>query len=148
MISYDVIIADIRLPDINGYELMLRLQEILDPVPLVLMTGFGYDPGHSIVKARQAGFELVLVQAVPTGSTARHGGKSRAKQESGEAIVTVAAGCTFRPASESCIVYGWHRPRFMLVLILRGAAGTYLVMPRCGLGSSIECMPRAHRAGW
>jgi hypothetical protein len=23
--------------------------------PLVLMTGFGYDPGHSIVKARQAG---------------------------------------------------------------------------------------------
>ncbi|HTQ40918.1 MAG TPA: response regulator, partial [Pirellulales bacterium] len=58
--AYDVIIADIRLPDMNGYELLLRLQEILDPVPLVLMTGFGYDPGHSIVKARQAGIELVL----------------------------------------------------------------------------------------
>ncbi len=57
---YDVIIADIRLPDMNGYELMLRLQEIIEPVPLVLMTGFGYDPGHSIVKARQAGLELVL----------------------------------------------------------------------------------------
>jgi hypothetical protein len=26
----------------------------------VLMTGFGYDPGHSIVKARQAGIDLVL----------------------------------------------------------------------------------------
>ena len=24
------------------------------------MTGFGYDPGHSIVKARQAGIALVL----------------------------------------------------------------------------------------
>ena len=24
-------------------------------MPLVLMSGFGYDPGHSIVKARQAG---------------------------------------------------------------------------------------------
>jgi PAS domain S-box-containing protein len=58
--GYDVIIADIRLPDLNGYELLLRLQEIVDPVPLVLMTGFGYDPGHSIVKARQAGLELVL----------------------------------------------------------------------------------------
>jgi two-component system, sensor histidine kinase SagS len=58
--AYDVIIADIRLPDMNGYELLLRMQEILDPVPLVLMTGFGYDPGHSIVKARQAGIELVL----------------------------------------------------------------------------------------
>jgi two-component system, sensor histidine kinase SagS len=58
--AYDVIIADIRLPDMNGYELLQRLQEILEPVPLVLMTGFGYDPGHSIVKARQAGIELVL----------------------------------------------------------------------------------------
>ncbi len=58
--SYDVIIADIRLPDMSGYQLLLRLQELLDPVPLVLMTGFGYDPGHSIVKARQAGIDLVL----------------------------------------------------------------------------------------
>lgn len=53
--AYDVIIADIRLPDISGYELLLKLQQILDFVPLVLMSGFGYDPGHSIVKARQAG---------------------------------------------------------------------------------------------
>jgi two-component system, sensor histidine kinase SagS len=53
--AYDVVIADIRLPDVNGYEFMLKLQEIIDPVPLVLMTGFGYDPGHSIVNARKAG---------------------------------------------------------------------------------------------
>ncbi|MEE8451146.1 MAG: response regulator, partial [Thermoguttaceae bacterium] len=58
--GYDVIIADIRLPDMTGYEFMIKLQEILDPVPLVLMTGFGYDPGHSIVKARQAGLKAVL----------------------------------------------------------------------------------------
>jgi len=59
-LKYDVIIADIRLPDMNGYELLLKLQEIVDPLPLVLMTGFGYDPGHSIVKARQAGLQSVL----------------------------------------------------------------------------------------
>ena len=53
--AYDVVIADVRLPDMAGHELLTKLQEILDPVPLVLMTGFGYDPGHSIVKARQAG---------------------------------------------------------------------------------------------
>lgn len=58
--DYDVIIADIRLPDMKGYDFMIRLQEIIDPVPLVLMTGFGYDPGHSIVKARQAGLQAVL----------------------------------------------------------------------------------------
>ena len=53
--SYDVIISDIRLPDFSGYQLMCRLSEIMPRVPMVLMTGFGYDPGHSIVKARQAG---------------------------------------------------------------------------------------------
>ena len=60
--GYDVIIADIRLPDISGYEFMLKLQGVMDvdPLPLVLMTGFGYDPDHSIVKARQAGLQLVL----------------------------------------------------------------------------------------
>lgn len=58
--AYDVIISDIRLPDMSGHQLLLRLQDVLDPVPLVLMTGFGYDPGHSIVKARQAGIDLVL----------------------------------------------------------------------------------------
>ncbi len=56
--NYDVVIADIRLPDMTGYELLVKLQEIIDPVPLVLMTGFGYDPGHSIVKARQARLPL------------------------------------------------------------------------------------------
>jgi CheY-like chemotaxis protein/GAF domain-containing protein len=58
--GYDVIIADIRLPDMSGYQLFLKLRDLVDPVPLVLMTGFGYDPGHSIVKARQAGIDLVL----------------------------------------------------------------------------------------
>jgi CheY-like chemotaxis protein len=57
---YDVIISDISLPDMSGYELLLKMRDLIDPVPLVLMTGFGYDPGHSIVKARQAGIELVL----------------------------------------------------------------------------------------
>ena len=58
--TYDAIIADIRLPDMSGYELLVKLQDVIGPVPLILMTGFGYDPGHSIVKARQAGVELVL----------------------------------------------------------------------------------------
>lgn len=58
--SYDVIIADIRLPDMSGYQLMVKLGEMMEKVPMVLMTGFGYDPGHSIVKARQAGLQHVL----------------------------------------------------------------------------------------
>ena len=54
-LPYHVIIADIKLPDYSGYQLMLRLQNLMSYVPIALMTGFGYDPGHSIVKARQSG---------------------------------------------------------------------------------------------
>ena len=63
--KYDVIITDIKLPDYSGYQLMLRLQKILDYVPIALMTGFGYDPGHSIVKARQAGLHRKAILYKP-----------------------------------------------------------------------------------
>jgi CheY-like chemotaxis protein len=53
--GYDVVISSIKLPDMSGYDLLVKLRTLVDPVPLVLMTGFGYDPGHTIVKARQAG---------------------------------------------------------------------------------------------
>lgn len=58
--GYDAIIADIKLPDMSGYDLLLKLHEMNETAPLILMTGFGYDPGHSIVKARQAGLKAVL----------------------------------------------------------------------------------------
>jgi two-component system, sensor histidine kinase SagS len=58
--EYDVIISDIRLPDLSGYEFLLKLQEVMCSPPLILMTGFGWDPGHSLVKARQAGLQAVL----------------------------------------------------------------------------------------
>lgn len=52
---YDAIISDIKLPDMSGYQLMLQLKEMIENPPLVLMNGYGYDGGHTIVKARQAG---------------------------------------------------------------------------------------------
>ena len=58
--EYDVMIADVRLPDMSGYEFMVKLQEFIESPPLILMTGFGWDPSHSIVKARQAGLQAVL----------------------------------------------------------------------------------------
>ena len=58
--TYDAILADIRLPDANGYEFLIEMRKLMDNVPLILMTGFGYDPGHSILKARQEGVASVL----------------------------------------------------------------------------------------
>ena len=57
---YDAVLSDIRLPDFKGYEVFNRLTQIDPHVPVILMTGYGYDPGHSIVKARQAGCKAVL----------------------------------------------------------------------------------------
>jgi len=58
--QYDAVLADIRLPDMTGYECFCRVLEYRPNVPVIFMTGFGYDPGHSIVKARQNGLQAVL----------------------------------------------------------------------------------------
>ena len=55
-----MVIADIRLPDMSGFECFHQLREIHEHLPVILMTGFGYDPSHSIVKARQMGLQSVL----------------------------------------------------------------------------------------
>ncbi len=57
---YSMALTDIRLPDLNGYDVYHRLREIRAGMPVILMTGFGYDPTHSIVKARQEGLQTVL----------------------------------------------------------------------------------------
>jgi CheY-like chemotaxis protein len=57
---YSAALVDIRLPDLNGYDTFKRLREVQPSVPIILMTGFGWDPSHSIVKARQDGLQVVL----------------------------------------------------------------------------------------
>ena len=57
---YSTALVDIRLPDLDGYEAFKRLREAQPNVPIILMTGFGWDPSHSIVKARQEGLQTVL----------------------------------------------------------------------------------------
>jgi CheY-like chemotaxis protein/GAF domain-containing protein/PAS domain-containing protein len=57
---YSAALVDIRLPDLDGYESFRRLRQVQPNLPIILMTGFGYDPSHSIVKARQEGLQTVL----------------------------------------------------------------------------------------
>jgi CheY-like chemotaxis protein len=58
--TYDAILADIRLPDLAGHEVYRKLRESQPNARVVLMTAYGYDPSHSIVKARQDGLRHVL----------------------------------------------------------------------------------------
>jgi DNA-binding NtrC family response regulator len=57
---FDIILADIRMPHKNGYEVFGAAKDKHAETCVILMTGFGYDPNHSIVRARQEGLSAVL----------------------------------------------------------------------------------------
>ncbi|MGN6367127.1 MAG: response regulator [Phycisphaerae bacterium] len=50
---YDLVLSDIKMPHKNGYEIFSAVQKLGHKAPVILMTGFGYDPNHSIVRASQ-----------------------------------------------------------------------------------------------
>ncbi|HPR17026.1 MAG TPA: response regulator [Candidatus Cloacimonadota bacterium] len=56
----NLVITDIAMPDMDGYELFHRTQEYDENIPVIMMTGFGYDPNHAVVKSRQEGLTDVL----------------------------------------------------------------------------------------
>jgi len=57
---FDLIISDIKMPHRNGYEIYAAAHRANEDMPVILMTGFGYDPNHSIVRATQEGLSSVL----------------------------------------------------------------------------------------
>ena len=56
---FDLVLSDIKMPDKSGYEVFAAARRV-SQVPVILMTGFGYDPNHSIVRASQEGLAAVL----------------------------------------------------------------------------------------
>ena len=58
--DYDLVISDIKMPDKSGYDVFAAAHKHASPMPVILMTGFGYDPNHSIVRASQEGLAAVL----------------------------------------------------------------------------------------
>jgi CheY-like chemotaxis protein len=57
---FDLVVSDIKMPDHNGYEVFSAARKAYPGIPVILMTGFGYDPHHSIVRASQDGLQCVL----------------------------------------------------------------------------------------
>ncbi|MEE8460027.1 MAG: response regulator [Phycisphaerales bacterium] len=57
---FALIISDIKMPDRSGYEVFRAAKEAFTETPVILMTGFGYDPHHSIVRASQEGLQSFL----------------------------------------------------------------------------------------
>ena len=50
----------IKMPDKSGYDVFAAARRHSASLPVILMTGFGYDPNHSIVRASQEGLQAVL----------------------------------------------------------------------------------------
>ena len=57
---FDLVLSDISMPDRSGYDVFAAARTLAVPPPVILMTGFGYDPNHCIVRASQEGLQAVL----------------------------------------------------------------------------------------
>lgn len=57
---FDLVISDVRMPDANGYEVFRATKDANAATPMMLMTAFGYDPHHSIVRSSQEGLHCFL----------------------------------------------------------------------------------------
>jgi CheY-like chemotaxis protein len=58
--QFDLVISDIKMPNMSGYEVYASIKSKFPDTGVILMTAYGYDPTHSIVRARQEGLEAVL----------------------------------------------------------------------------------------
>ncbi|MFQ5806717.1 MAG: response regulator [Phycisphaerae bacterium] len=57
---FDLVLSDIKMPNHNGYEVFAAAREANENCPVILITGFGYDPNHAIVRASKEGLAGVL----------------------------------------------------------------------------------------
>jgi CheY-like chemotaxis protein len=57
---FDLVVSDVRMPDANGYEVFRAAKDANPATPVMLMTAFGYDPNHSIVRSSQEGLHCFL----------------------------------------------------------------------------------------
>lgn len=57
---FDMVLSDIRMPYQNGYEIYSAAKKTNPACAVILITGFGYDPEHSIVRADKEGLAGVL----------------------------------------------------------------------------------------
>ncbi len=58
--TVNLVLTDIAMPDMDGYELFWRVKDYDDKIPVIMMTGFGYDPNHVLVRAKVDGLKDVI----------------------------------------------------------------------------------------
>lgn len=56
-VKVDVVISDVVMPEMDGYEFYLRVKEEMPNLPVILMTAYYYDKDHIIKRSRLKGIE-------------------------------------------------------------------------------------------
>jgi CheY-like chemotaxis protein len=59
-LSFDVVLTDVVMPHMDGYELYTAIREQHPKLPVLMMTAFHYDKDHIIKRARIAGLTTVI----------------------------------------------------------------------------------------
>lgn len=73
---FDLVISDVRMPDANGYEVFRATKDTSPSTPVILMTAFGYDPNHSIVRSSQEGLHCFLFKPFQIAQLLEEGRKA------------------------------------------------------------------------
>ncbi len=58
--GFDVVVSDVVMPGRDGHAVFELARAAHPGCPVVLMTGFGYDPGHAAVRAAREGIDTML----------------------------------------------------------------------------------------
>jgi PAS domain S-box-containing protein len=62
---FDLVVSDVVMPDMDGYDLYMELKERAPQLPVILMTGYLYDRDHVIKRTKLAGLATGVLYKKP-----------------------------------------------------------------------------------
>jgi PAS domain S-box-containing protein len=62
---FDLVVSDVVMPDMDGYDLYMELKESHPELPVILMTGYLYDRDHVIKRSKLAGLDTRVLFKKP-----------------------------------------------------------------------------------
>jgi CheY-like chemotaxis protein len=62
---FDLVVSDVVMPDMDGYDLYMELKESQPTLPVILMTGYLYDRDHVIKRSKLAGLATGVLYKKP-----------------------------------------------------------------------------------